>query len=143
MRTRLFVCLLCGVWISPVQAFSTDSDDLQTTFHVEPAIADFSLSGTSEANIQHWLHRSAVQWAGEWKIIDTQTTESIIGVEASYLETLSPIIEEAPVIYELYYQQQWHNRYLVKPQIQYIQPHNSTLSTKEALVFGLSTEISF
>ena len=90
MRTPLFVCLLCGVWISPVQAFGTDSDDLQTTFHVEPAIADFSLSGTSEANIQQWL-----------------------------------------------------NRYLVKPQIQYIHPQNSTLSTKEALVFGLSTEFSF
>ncbi len=110
--------------------------DVISIFALQPPLVE-------PTKADHWIQHRAIQWAGEWRIIDTPTSKSVLGVEASYLDALSPMVKDTPVMYELYYQQQWYNRYLLKPQIQYIQTQNSTLSTKESLVFELSAEIYF
>jgi hypothetical protein len=110
--------------------------DVISIFALQPPLVELTKA-------DHWIQYRAIQWAGEWRIIDTPTSKSVLGVEASYLDALSPMVKDAPVMYELYYQQQWYNRYLLKPQIQYLKPPNSTLSTKESLVFGLSADIYF
>ena len=86
---------------------------------------------------------SCYQRAGEWRIIDTPTSESVL-LEASYIEALSPMVKDAPVMYELYYQQQWYNRYFWSNLKFNIFKHKTVrFLPKNFLVFGLSAEISF
>ena len=106
-------------------------------FHVEPISHGFQVSMTPHALLYNET------WVGEWQVLATPTTEVQIGFGVTHIALPEVNLESSPVIYALYYEQQWFDRYTIKPHIQYIHTQHQSFTAKEAIIFGLSTQISF
>lgn len=140
MQYTLLGMLLLGIEVAEPQSHTTPTPALNNEpFHVEQPAKPI-------VSIEHWLNQNAVKWAGQWQVIDSPETQAKIGIEASWLYSpITPLSDkfQQPTVYELYYQHQWFERYSIKPQLKYIQPRQKALGSKEAVIFTLSTEISF